>query len=60
MVGGWWATSTIWKKLTHDLGYSLQVATDRAFEIDEEERQEYMDFSIVRLPRKNPDVASRQ
>lgn len=54
MGGGWWATSTIWKKLTHNLGYSLQVATDRAFEIDEEERQEYMDelMGVIVHPRQ--------
>ena len=50
MGDGWWATFVIWKKLTHDFDYSLQVATDSAFDIDEEKRQEYMDEFSHCLP----------
>ena len=38
--GGWWSSSYVWKRLTQ-IGYSLQVASDRAYEIDEDEREEY-------------------
>jgi DDE superfamily endonuclease len=38
---GRWSTSWLWKKLNSDCNYSLQVATDRSYDADEEERNEY-------------------
>jgi hypothetical protein len=34
----WWDASTIWRKITEELGVSLQIATIHAKQCDEEER----------------------
>ena len=41
--GGWWSPPTIWRKLTEEIGYSLQVATDKSFVANEEEQEKYQE-----------------
>ena len=51
--GGWWATTTLWRKLREELRYSLQVATDKSFVVNEEEQQEYQKALEERILRPN-------
>jgi transposase len=41
--GKTWCYSQIWTRLLSDCGYSLQVATDRALQRNDEERERYKD-----------------
>ena len=38
---GFWSAKHLWEKLTMELGYSLQVAADKSYSADCEERQEF-------------------
>ena len=41
--GGWRSASyTIWRQLTEDIGYSLQVATDISYDTDKVEQEEFL------------------
>ena len=39
---GHWSSSYLWEKLTMELGYSLQVAADKSYSADCEERREFI------------------
>ena len=40
---GWWSLPTIWRKLSEEIGYSLQVAIDKSFVENEEEQHKYQE-----------------
>jgi hypothetical protein len=51
MTGRKWSTKYLWERLVSDCNYSLQVATDRALQRNEEQRKEYkeaMDLWVQR------------
>ena len=54
--GGWWSSSYIWNRLckdTQDCNYSLQVASDRSYAADEEERSEFLQALADRVINPN-------
>ena len=42
MYIGWWSSSYIWNRLSLHCKYSLQVASDRSYAADKEERLEFL------------------
>ena len=51
--GGWWSSSYIWNRLSQDCNYSLQVASDRSYAADEEERSEFLQALADRVINPN-------
>jgi len=51
--GGWWSSSYIWNRLSLDCNYSLQVASDRSYAADKEERLEFLQALADRVINPN-------
>jgi len=50
----WWDPSLVWKKLVDECDYSLQVVTDKAIEINDQERATYLE--AVEAAAFRPDM----
>ena len=53
MSGGFWSSSYIWNRPSQDCNYSLQVASDRSYAADEEERSEFLQALADRVINPN-------
>ena len=50
----YWDPSLVWKKLKEECNYSLQVATETAFQMNEEDRAQYLE--AVEAAAFNPEM----